>query len=191
MMNKVNKNNLSSIVICSCACTHTDVSHVHSQIPNWEEYYTFSETPQIVSYVRSHSVVSVLSPLLPCSVTASPPYWSQIVWELLNHWAWYSAQTEETHWPSSEAGPLKNSGSMWQLSVVPATVMLGRGCCNIPATVCIILDSNSHMYPILKSVVTDLVHKFLTYWETEWQITFDKLVLWTQQYPNCIFYYFY
>ena len=141
MMNKVYKNNLSSTVICSLEIVthmHTDVSHVHSQVPNWEEYYTFSETPQIVSYVKSHSVVSVLSPLLLCSVTASPPYWSQIVWELVNHWAWYSVQTEETRWPFSEAGPLKNSGSMWQLSVVPVTVMLGHGCCNVPATVCII-----------------------------------------------------
>lgn len=56
---------------------------------------------------------------------------------------------------------------MWQLSVAPVTVTLGRGCCNVPATVRIILDSNSHMYLILKSVVTDLVRKFLTYGETE------------------------
>jgi hypothetical protein len=49
---------------------------------------------------------------------------------------------------------------MWQLSAVPVTVMLGHGCCNVPATVNIILDSNSDMYLILKSVVTDLVHNF-------------------------------
>lgn len=69
---------------------------------------------------------------------------------------------------------------MWQLSVVPVTVMLSRGCCNVPATVCIVLDSNSHMYLILKCVVTDLVHKFLTYGERECHITFPKLVLWTR-----------